>query len=152
MNPILAMIKSQEGKKLGAINPPLSAWLDGRLISAKEGEIEMEYEVREEMTNPVGILHGGIHAAIMDDLIGTSCFSLALPHIYLSVNLTIDFLGQAKVGDKVIAKTFLVRKGKTMINFSAEIYHAQTNQLISRSTSNMVNSGMKSAWNTEEEN
>ncbi|WP_291719990.1 PaaI family thioesterase [Bernardetia sp.] len=151
MNPILAMVKAQEGKKLGAMNPPFSQWLDGRLISANEGELEIEYEVREEMTNPVGILHGGIHAAIMDDLIGTSCFLLALPHIYLSVNLTVDFLGQAKVGDKVIAKTMLVRKGKTMINFSAEIHHAQTGQLISRATSNMVNSGMPSAWTKEEE-
>ena len=151
MNPILVMIKSQEGKKLGVMNPPFSKWLDGRLISAQEGEIEMEYEVREEMTNPVGILHGGIHSAIMDDLIGMSCFSLALPHVYLSVNLTVDFLGQAKIGDKVIAKTILVRKGKTMINFSAEIYHAQTGQLISRATSNMVNSGMPSAWAKKEE-
>ncbi len=150
MNPILAMIKSQEGKKLGAMNPPFSAWLDGKLISANEGEMEMEYEVREEMTNPVGILHGGIHSAIMDDLIGMSCFSLALPHVYLSVNLTVDFLGQAKIGDKVIAKTILVRKGKTMINFSAEIHHKETGHLISRATSNMVNSGMQSAWAKEE--
>ncbi|AFM03899.1 hypothetical protein Fleli_1474 [Bernardetia litoralis DSM 6794] len=151
MNPILAMMKSQEGKKMGAMNPPLSAWLDGRLISASEGELEMEYQVREEMTNPVAILHGGVHAAIMDDLIGMSCFSLALPQVYLSINLTVDFLGQAKVGDKIIAKTILVRKGKTIINFSAEIHHAETGKLISRATSNLVNSGMQSAWAKEEE-
>lgn len=145
MNPIIELLKAQEGKKLGTHNPPFSKWLDGRLLKADEGAIEMEYEVREEMTNPVGILHGGIHAAIMDDLIGMSCFTLALPHVYLSVNISVDFLGQAKIGEKVIAKTKLERKGKTIINYTAEIYN-QEGKLISRATSNMVNSGMPSPW------
>ena len=54
MNSVLAMIKLQERKKLNAMNSPFFKWLDGRLISANEGEIEMKYEVREEICNRFG--------------------------------------------------------------------------------------------------
>jgi acyl-coenzyme A thioesterase PaaI-like protein len=40
--------------------PPFTKWLNGKILSVKRGEIELEFETRPEMANPTGILHGGM--------------------------------------------------------------------------------------------
>ncbi len=141
MNPLLAMFKAQVGKPMTGMAPPLTQWLNGTLLKVEHGEIEMSFVVRHEMTNPAGMLHGGIHSAILDDTIGMTVAALGLPNFYVSVSLTIDFLEPARVGEVVIAKTKIMRAGKTIVNASAEI-HNEKGLLLSRASSNLANTGM----------
>lgn len=117
--------------------PPFSHWLGGTIREANKGAFTVEFTVRPEMTNPLGVLHGGIHAAIIDDMIGMTVYTLGSETYYLSVNLTVDFLGRAKVGDKVMAKSQVIRQGAQIANAVCEIFDAKNN-LISRGTSNLL--------------
>lgn len=141
MSTLLEMLKNSIGKDLTNFAPPLTKWLGGTLLKAEHGEFEMSFVVRPEMTNPAGMLHGGIHAAILDDTIGMTVAALGLANLYVSVNLSIDFLAAARIGDVVIGKTKIMRAGKTIVNATAELYNAQ-GQLLSRATSNLANTGM----------
>lgn len=141
MSTLLEMLKDSIGKDMTNFAPPLTKWLGGTLLKAEHGEFEMSFVVRPEMTNPAGMLHGGIHAAILDDTIGMTVAALGLANLYVSVNLSIDFLAAARTGDTVIGKTKIIRAGKTIVNATAEIYNAQ-GQLLSRATSNLANTGM----------
>jgi uncharacterized protein (TIGR00369 family) len=144
MNQLLEVFRSHINKPMSDIAPPLTKWLDGTLLKAESGNFEMSFVVRTEMTNPAGMLHGGIHAAILDDIIGMTVAALGLPNLYVSINLNIDFLSPARTGERVIAKSFITRAGKTIVNATAEIYN-EKEQLLSRATSNLANTGLPSA-------
>lgn len=141
MNPLLQIFQAHIGKPVADFAPPLTKWLDGTLLKAEEGNFEMAFTVRAEMTNPAGMLHGGIHAAILDDTIGMTVATLGLPNLYVSINLNIDFLNPARTGERVIATTQIIRAGKTIVNAVAEIRNEQ-GQILSRATSNLANTGM----------
>lgn len=133
MNNILSLI----GKSMGNGPSPLAKWLDGTLLTAEKGSLTAEYTVREEMCNPAHILHGGIAAAIIDDLMGATVFSLGVPTFFSSVNLNVDYLFSAPLGAKVIAKTEVIRAGKKVIHIECRIFDEQQN-IIAKATSNLV--------------
>lgn len=141
MSKLLEMLQTGIGKPMNHFAPPLTQWLAGTLLKAEQGEIEMSFVVRTEMTNPAGMLHGGIHAAILDDTIGMTVAALGLPNLYVSVNLSIDFLAPARIGEVVIGKTKVTRAGKTIVNATAEIYN-EKGVLLSRAMSNLANTGL----------
>lgn len=133
----LALFASFIGKELDEFAPSVTRWLGGVLQDVKNGEFTVQYTVRAEMTNPLGMLHGGIHAAIIDDQIGMTVYALGYDEPYVSINLSVDFIGPARTGDKVIARSKVTREGKQIINAICELFDANGN-LISRGTSNMV--------------
>ena len=142
-NQVLEFIKSNIGKNTADISPsPLGRWLNGKLIAAEESSLTVEFVVREEMTNPGRILHGGISASMMDEVMGMTVFSLGRESFYSTINLSVDYLLPAKVGDVVLVKTKIIRAGKTVINMEAEIRNAEQ-KIVAKCTSNLVITGVK---------
>jgi uncharacterized protein (TIGR00369 family) len=116
---------------------PAGRWLNGVLKEVKAGELTADFSVREEMTNPMGILHGGLMAAIIDEIIGTAVFSLGQENFYSSVNLIIDFLASAKKGETITARSKVVRQGKNIVNVACEVVNAE-GKLLARASSNLI--------------
>jgi acyl-coenzyme A thioesterase 13 len=142
-NQVLEFFKSNIGNNAAEISPsPLGRWLNGKLIAAEDGSLTFLFVVREEMTNPGKILHGGVSAAMMDDVMGMTVFSMGRENFYTSVNLSIDYLLPAKVGDLIFVKSKVIRAGKTVINMECEIINAE-NKIIAKCTSNLVVTGVK---------
>lgn len=138
MNKALALFKSYIGKDSSKSISPLMRWLNPTLLSAEEGELEFSYVVREEMTNPMGILHGGTTAAIIDDAVGAAVFSLGKPNMYTTVNLAVDYLGAAKVGETIIAKTSVIKNGDRIVNTNCEIWNADKTRMLAKGHSNLI--------------
>ncbi len=137
-NPRIEFLKSHIGKPIENFPSPLGNWLNGTLISVHEEEIVISFKIRKEMTNPLGILHGGAAAAIMDDVMGASVFALNKDYIYVTVNLTVDFLDSAKEGEIIYAKTKVIRNGKTLINVECQIQNNDGKILVKGSSSLVV--------------
>ncbi len=133
---LLQALKASIGRKLGREQPHLSAWLDGTLREVSEDGFAVEFMVRPDMANPMGLFHGGAQAAIIDDVIGLTAYASDLAHRYVSINLSIDFLGAAKIGDTVLAKSRLVRQGKQILHVECDLYD-ERGRLISKGASNM---------------
>jgi acyl-coenzyme A thioesterase 13 len=135
----LQHLQDRIGEKLSERGTHVSTWLEGRLLEIREDGFDVEFVVREEMTNPLGLFHGGMQAAILDEVIGLTAYATDPEARYVSINLTIDFLGSAKTGDKVVAKSRLIRQGRQILNAQCELFDA-TGKLISRGLSNMFRS------------
>ncbi|OKS86680.1 hypothetical protein RG47T_2137 [Mucilaginibacter polytrichastri] len=90
------------------------------------------------MANPMGTLHGGITAGIMDDLIGATVICMGRQYFYTTVNNTIDYLATAKVGETVTGKTTIVRAGRQIINIQFELWYLPKKRLLARGNSNML--------------
>lgn len=142
MNP-LEHLRSLIGKEFTTSPSPFMRWLKPVVVSAEAGHLEFEYIVREEWLNPVGILHGGVSAAIMDDILGATMFSLNEPFFYTTINNVVDYFSSAELGDKIIAETSINKKGKQFINAQCEIWNADKSRLIAKGTSNLFKTEME---------
>lgn len=139
-NPIREHFKAQIGKKVAATPPGFSEWLQIKMIEVLDDSITIEVEVRPEMCNPVGTLHGGIHSAILDEVIGMTTAAMGNESHFVSLNMTTDYLRAARGGEIIRAKGQVIRKGRTAIHLIGVITNAEGKEL-SRATQNMVSIG-----------
>jgi uncharacterized protein (TIGR00369 family) len=127
---------------------PLTKWLNGRILSAERGHIKMTLSIRPEMANPTGILHGGIQSAILDDAIGICCATLGEEGFHLSIDMHIDYLGRAAVGEDVIAEAEIVREGKNIVNAKASLKDSKGNYVATAHSNLLITSKKPSFHNT----
>lgn len=140
-NDRLKIFQSFIGKEVQNSPSNFMNWLKPTVITAEKGSLHCSYVIRKEMTNPYGILHGGITAGIIDDLIGATVFTLGLAHPFTTVNNNIDYFAPAKEGDLITAKTSIIKQGRTIINLQCDVLLPAKNRLIARGYSNMLNVG-----------
>jgi acyl-coenzyme A thioesterase 13 len=138
----LELLQGAIGKAMGEVS--LSAtgrWLNGTLRAADATSLQMEYTIREEMTNMVSTLHGGITAAMLDDSMGMLLNVTSLGEgFFATVNLTVDYLGPARLGDVIIATAQINRKGRQIANLEGWLRHTN-GKAIAHATSNLLKIG-----------
>lgn len=126
------------GHKFGAHSlTPIGQWLDGTIVSADENGIALAFDVRPEMVNPAGTLHGGYMALLLDEVIGGASMVCSNGRFYATINLAIDFLNPAQVGDVVTVRATIQRKGRRLWNVQGEITRAD-GTLVARATANLI--------------
>jgi uncharacterized protein (TIGR00369 family) len=141
-NAIVEEFKKYIGQEISESPSAVTRWLKGKLLEIEEGALVAEFVVRPEMTNPLGILHGGSIALIMDDMIGATVYTLPTEVHFVSTNLNVSYLNAARLNEKIIAKTSIVKKGKTFIFAECEIYNSR-NSLIAKCSSGLVSTNLK---------
>jgi len=119
-----------------------SKYLNGKIISAKRGEIEVEYLVRDEWANPTGLLHGGMQAAIQDEIIGMTTVTLGYEGTLLTIDMHVNYLGKVKVGEIIRVKASLVREGRTILHFFSQI-RDKVGTLIATANANLLRTKYK---------
>jgi len=139
-NPIREHFKAQIGKDVAATPPGFSEWLKPKMIDVQDDSLTIEVVVRLDMCNPVGTLHGGIHSAILDEVIGMTVAAMGNDTHFVSLNMTTDYLRAARSGETVRATSKVIRKGRTAIHLIGQITNAEGKEL-SRATQNMVSVG-----------
>ena len=66
-------------------------------------------------TNSRGLVHGGLITTLADNAMGLSCAAqMSEPQRLVTVNLGIDFLGSAKIGQWLAVETNFVRLGGSL--------------------------------------
>ncbi len=141
-NPRLDFFRSQIGRDMSGSISPFGRWLNGTIQAADAGRLVADFNIRADMTNPAGVLHGGAAAAILDDLIGAMVFTLGREYAYTSVNLTVDFLHAARLGEIVTATADVVRAGKNIIHAEGRIVAAD-GKIVAKATTNLIQTSVK---------
>jgi len=134
----LSFLRQFTGKVITSSPSNYMNWLAPVLEKAESGILICRYTVRKEMTNPYGILHGGVTAGIIDDLIGATVYAMGLNDRYTTVNNVIDYFAPAQEGDEIVAETALVKRGKRIINLQCEVFLPSKKRLIAKGYSNML--------------
>ncbi len=142
MNPLEHM-KSLIGKEFTDSPSPFMRWLNPIILSAEKGHLEFQYMIRLEWLNPIGNIHGGITAAIIDDALGATMFSLNEPTFYTTINNVIDYFSVGKEGENIIAETHITKLGKQFINATCEVWNADKTRLIAKGTSNLFKTDIR---------
>lgn len=139
----LEALRFHLGKEFTASPSPFMHWLKPIVLKAEAGEVSFQYTVRKEWTNPMNTLHGGVTAAIIDDVIGATLFSLNEDHFYTTINNVIDYFAVAKENDIIIADTRILKKGKQIVNAECEIWNADKSKLLAKGCSNLLKTNIQ---------
>lgn len=141
-NPRIDFLRGLIGTSMSKSPSPVARWLNGNLREVEHGKLVVDYVVREDMTNPMGTLHGGTASMIMDDIVGTLVYSLGREYGFTSVNLNCDFLNPARVGEKIIATAHVIRAGKNIVHCECSIVNAE-GIIVAKSTTNLIQTGIR---------
>ena len=97
-------------------NDLFSKWLGIQILEVKEGYSKTQMEVREEMINGLGIVHGGITFSLADSTFAFACNNRN--NLSVALDTSINFLKPVHVGDTLIAEAKEIHNGK-----STGLYH-----------------------------
>lgn len=134
----LLKLTSNIGEVYHTIPPTFGSWLAGILLKAEEGMVEMEFIIRQEMCNPAGALHGGVIAAMLDEVAGATVYSLGHTNYHTSVNLVVDFFAPSLSGYHVKARGKLIKRGKKISHLHAELCNSESGRLLAHASTNVI--------------
>jgi uncharacterized protein (TIGR00369 family) len=79
------------------------------------GTVQIGTYLRAPHCNSRGLLHGGVIAALADNAMGLSC-GVSLPSLQglVTVSLTVDYMGAAKIGQWLQIEPRVLKTGKSM--------------------------------------
>ncbi len=92
---------------------PFSALLGARLTAFGKGAATLELDIREELLQQYGYVHGGVLGYAADNASAFAAGTVAGPRLTTS-GLTLDFLRPAK-GELLRAHAEVVRAGRTRV-------------------------------------
>lgn len=132
-------LKENLGQPMSEYLPGFGAWLNGAVTAINdEGDIELTFEVRENMLNPMGAIHGGAVAAIIDEVLGFQIFLKGDEDAaYVSMTMNVDFLKAAKTGDLITGIPTVVRIGRRTANVRCVLKN-QKGELVAQAVSNFM--------------
>ncbi len=135
---VLKYIKENyEGKEVTDSRSPAGNWLKFTLEHVEKGGATLTTEVRHEMTNPYGHIHGGMMSLVIDEAIGWAVVSLDVEQHYTSLTLNVDFLYAIKEGQRLRAISKVLRVGKKIINVECHVYDLE-GKVLARANSNLI--------------
>lgn len=123
----------------GELPPPKAAETLGirfLQIDAEAGSVEVEFQGRQEFTNPAGNVQGGFLAAMLDDTMGPAlAATLKEGEFAPTLNLNISFHRPAVLG-KLLGKGRVVKRGRDICFLAAELY--QSDELVASASATAV--------------
>lgn len=94
------------------------------------------------MCNPGKILHGGIASLMLDDVIGMGNFVAGSEYLMTSINLNVDFLSSAQIGENLEVTAKLVRSGYNLNHWEA-IIRKESGKIVAKASSNLIKTHVK---------
>ena len=86
---------------------------------------EFSIKVLEKFLNTGGIAHGGFIATIADTGMGNAAHIAAGNKRCVTINLDIKFISAGKLNEKLVGKVKVLKKTKTLIFISSEIFGSE---------------------------
>lgn len=137
MNQRIEFFRNQVGKEKWGFDYPLMEWLKAKVLEADEQQIKLQFRVERYMLNPIGILHGGIIATMLDELMGAAGFLQGRPTGYATINMNVDYLNSAREGEILTGTGTILRAGKNVMHAEAKLFNAEA-KLVAKATSNLI--------------
>ncbi|SNT58901.1 PaaI family thioesterase [Actinacidiphila glaucinigra] len=119
--------------------PPIASTLGFTLEEVEEGRAVFAMEPGEEHYNPIGSVHGGVYATLLDSAAGCAVQSVLPEGMgYTSLDLNLKFLRPITVETgKVRAVGTVLNQGRRTALAQAELFDA-TDRLLAHATSSCM--------------
>ncbi len=136
-DPYRAWLQAHLNKPLDDSPSALARWLGVTLTAVDDDGLTVTCTVRPEMTNAAKVLHGGVIAALLDEVMGMTVYVFSRGRYHASVNLNVNYLAAGQIGDVVSARAHLLRMGRRVVSISCTL-HSADGVLMAQATSNLL--------------
>lgn len=107
--------KNQADSIIGMMEPSFIS------CSYEDRTLTVLFNTKAWMRNPVGILHGGMTAAMLDNAMGMMVKYYTPDQSFApTVNMNIDYIKQIPINESIAVKAQIVASGSTLIRTRAE--------------------------------
>lgn len=104
-----------------------SQWLGIEVIEVKEGSSKIRMNVRSEMINGFGIVHGGIAFSLADSAFAFACNNRN--NVSVALDTSINFLKPVQVGDVLTAEAVEIHNGKSTGLYHITVFNQRNHQV-----------------------
>jgi acyl-CoA thioesterase len=88
-----------------------SQWLGIRVLEIKQGYSRIQMEIREEMMNGLGVVHGGICFSLADSAFAFACNNRN--NLSVALDTSINFTKATQPGDLITAEAKEIHNGRS---------------------------------------
>lgn len=88
-----------------------SQWLGIRVLEVKEGYSRIQLEIREEMINGLGVVHGGVCFSLADSAFAFACNNRN--NLSVALDTSINFTKSTQPGDTITAEAKELHNGRS---------------------------------------
>ncbi|MCZ4550719.1 MULTISPECIES: PaaI family thioesterase [Mycobacteriales] len=120
--------------------PPNIAQLVGMEVeSLEEGHVRFSLNARPDMTNPIGSLHGGICATLLDSVMGCAVHTTLGPGVgYGTLELKVNYIRSVPTdGRRIIGRGKTIHVGRRTATAEGEI-RDERDKLIAHGTTTCI--------------
>ncbi|MHA3700801.1 PaaI family thioesterase [Jatrophihabitans sp. YIM 134969] len=120
--------------------PPILETVGGEFVEFDEGRAVFAFEPAEFQYNPIGSVHGGVYATMLDSACGCAVQTMLPEGVgYTSLDLSVKFLGTIRVGSGRVTATGRVdHLGRRTALASAELRGPDGRLLASATSSCLI--------------
>lgn len=93
------------------VHDKFSEWMGIQMLEIREGYSRISMEIREEMLNGFGIVHGGIPFSMADSAFAFACNNRN--NLSVALDVTISFMKALHVGDILTAEAKEIHNGRS---------------------------------------
>lgn len=120
--------------------PPIAELLGFEIVDAQEGRAVFALQPAEWMYNPIGMVHGGIAATILDSCMGCAVHTtLAAGVGYTTTDLQVRYIrAMSDVTGRVLAEGRVVHAGKRTATAEGRVFAESDEKLIAHGSTGCV--------------
>lgn len=91
---------------------PYAQSMGMKLVELSRGYARVKLELKKDFLNWENLIHGGVIASVLDQAFG--CSLNTLDYIYVAVQLNINYISAAPVGETIYAESRVIHAGKKL--------------------------------------
>jgi uncharacterized protein (TIGR00369 family) len=133
----LGGLEHMNALKSGALPPPpIVATLGLELVEAEEGRAVFAAEPAEYHYNPIGVVHGGLAATLLDSATGCAVETTLGPGVaYTTLELKVNFVRpMTRDTGRVVCEGKVLHRGGTIATAEGRLVAAETGKLLAHGT------------------
>jgi uncharacterized protein (TIGR00369 family) len=115
--------------------PPLAKLLGFEIPEAWEGGARFELKGGEEHYNPIGVIHGGVTATLLDSAMGCAVQTTLPAGVgYTTLEIKVNYVRAAHAGMRLVAEAEVVHRGRTVATAEGRLVDGDTGKLLAHAT------------------
>ena len=120
--------------------PPIASLLDFEITLVEEGRVIFAVTPAEWMYNPIGSVHGGVAATLLDSSLGCAIHTLlGAGQRYTTTDLHVRYLRALSAGSgRVLADSRVVHSGRKLATADGRLYAEADEKLFATATTSCL--------------
>jgi uncharacterized protein (TIGR00369 family) len=115
--------------------PPIAQLLGFEIPEASEGRARFALRGGEEHYNPLGVIHGGVTATLLDSAMGCAVQTTLPAGVgYTTLELKVNFVRAARAGMRLVADAEVIHRGRTVATAEGRMIDGDTGKLLAHAT------------------